>query len=260
MIFKTPTLIAAAALCAATSASASTIVYQDTFDKDGAATNTGIGGGIATAIANSATAHTDTGGVLSASTNGGPQQSLAWSENQFSLKDGFELDVTFNTVAAGNPSFNYSFGIVDEVVFENLKGFIIEDEPNNFVGYGAVLRPNHSTGKPSGLYTDFGTVTKVSNNLVAGLGVSDQTFKLVVNADGSGSATLATTTETYAAGTFSGLFDGSTDGKYHFMVYAQGNNDPGSALQSVKITAVPEPGSLALLGLGGLLITRRRRG
>lgn len=34
--------------------------------------------------------------------------------------------------------------------------------------------------------------------------------------------------------------------------------DPGDPLLS--ITAVPEPGSLALLGLGGLLVARRRRG
>jgi hypothetical protein len=38
------------------------------------------------------------------------------------------------------------------------------------------------------------------------------------------------------------------------------NNTGTLAMDSVGLTLVPEPGSLALLGLGGLMITRRRRG
>lgn len=218
MMFKNSALIGAVVLSAATTVSAATIVYEDTFDNDGIAVNTGVGGGMSSLNSNGGSLHTDTG-VLGAQTASGPRQSAAWTTDQFALTGGFELDVTFTTVATGNPSFTYGFGIVDEVVFDELKGFIIVDGTNNFIGYGAALRPTHATGKPSGLYTDFGTVTSVSTGLGASLGTT-QTFNLVVNADGSGSATLGTVTETYAAGTFSGLFSGSTDGEYHFAVYA----------------------------------------
>ncbi|MCE2654094.1 MAG: MYXO-CTERM sorting domain-containing protein [Planctomycetaceae bacterium] len=40
----------------------------------------------------------------------------------------------------------------------------------------------------------------------------------------------------------------------------QGNGQTdGFALQVVSFTAVPTPGSAALLGLAGILVTRRRR-
>lgn len=39
-----------------------------------------------------------------------------------------------------------------------------------------------------------------------------------------------------------------------------GNVGADAALKALSITEVPEPGSLALLGLGGLMIARRRRG
>jgi len=41
---------------------------------------------------------------------------------------------------------------------------------------------------------------------------------------------------------------------------AFGGANGGEVLRSFTITVIPEPGSLALLGLGGLLIARRRRG
>jgi len=39
-----------------------------------------------------------------------------------------------------------------------------------------------------------------------------------------------------------------------------GGSSPQAALDNIVLTAVPEPGSLALMGLGGLCILRRRRG
>lgn len=49
----------------------------------------------------------------------------------------------------------------------------------------------------------------------------------------------------------------TTDGSGNVVITV--GNSP-AVLQALTLTAVPEPGSLALLGLGGLMIARRRRG
>jgi len=74
--------------------------------------------------------------------------------------------------------------------------------------------------------------------------------------DGGGvSPTLQRSTGGSAIGTF-------TTGAGETSITIEGNvvsgSDPGAA--GVVLRVVPEPGSLALMGLGGLLIARRRRG
>lgn len=49
-------------------------------------------------------------------------------------------------------------------------------------------------------------------------------------------------------------------GMINYVGFAGGNSfNSSDSLQSFTLTEVPEPGSLALLGLGGLLVARRRR-
>ena len=49
----------------------------------------------------------------------------------------------------------------------------------------------------------------------------------------------------------------AVDGSYHFVALSQGN--PGLTLNSVTLETIPEPSSIALIGLGGLGLLRRRR-
>ncbi|MGE9269178.1 MAG: PEP-CTERM sorting domain-containing protein [Verrucomicrobiales bacterium] len=242
----------------------SAVVFSDSFDNDGS-TNTGVGGEMSSGARNGGTAYTDTGD-LTASTNFGSHQAWAWTANQFDLSDGFSLDVAFTTVAAGNPSFTFSFGIIDEVTATagvggdpGNVGFDNAVSGANAISFGTTTRSSGSVGIDTefgGTFTEFASLTEFNNALNLG---TAQTFNLTVNADGSGSATIDSTTATFTAGTFSGLFDNSTDDEFHFAVYAQGNNDPGGSLQSVTLTTIPEPSSLAMLCLGGFLALRRRR-
>ncbi|MEM9020590.1 MAG: PEP-CTERM sorting domain-containing protein [Planctomycetota bacterium] len=52
-----------------------------------------------------------------------------------------------------------------------------------------------------------------------------------------------------------------TDGSVHVAAYVQDGGTSGGELDidRITLTAVPEPGSLALVGLGGLLVAARRR-
>ncbi len=278
MLKKTILTLPLAAFGLAQIASASTIVYQDTFDDaDGIGTNLGIGGGLISGTnITAADPFDDASGNAVAQTNNGNRVAFAYTANQFNLSGGFTLRVTFTTAAEADtfPSFTSSFGIVDEVTAGvpaaddtaatgNLNAYLFSEsaDPLNTVGFSAANRPNHSSATSPGIYTDFGTLSLASTDLNSAIAWgTTQSFELTVYADGSADFSLDAASGSLAAGSLSSLFTDSTDGEYHFVAYSQGN--PGLSLDEVTLTSletIPEP-SAALLGAFGLLgLLRRRR-
>ena len=77
----------------------------------------------------------------------------------------------------------------------------------------------------------------------------------------NGSTNAFSPTEGYSTYT-SGLLTLATGGTYELKIAANnpaGGYSGGTAVDNVSLTAVPEPSSLALLGLGAVALLRRRR-
>ncbi|MFO0376125.1 MAG: hypothetical protein ACK51N_03660, partial [bacterium] len=73
-------------------------------------------------------------------------------------------------------------------------------------------------------------------------------------------STPANRIPTYSLSAPQSITSGFVPGLNTIDFYVQGNGQTdGFALQVVSFTAVPTPGSAALLGLAGILVTRRRR-
>ena len=114
----------------------------------------------------------------------------------------------FRIATSGNPSFNSSFGIVDEITatapatddtasLNNLNGFLGTTQSGlNAVGFSAVNNAN-----TIGVNTHFGSLanasTVLNSAIVAG---TDQVFTLTVNTDGSAEFDLDGTSGSLAAG------------------------------------------------------------
>lgn len=99
-------LIMASAL--APVAGAATVVYEDTFDNDGLATNSGIGGGLAARTINTAT-YNDSGNLVDTAGANSSNRGVISSINSFNLLNGFILEVHMSgTTTALMQSFGLS--------------------------------------------------------------------------------------------------------------------------------------------------------
>jgi len=172
-----------------------------------------------------------------------------------------------NSGASGRPAHVQPLGNQDGNSAHDSAYLIVEKGSSNDVHTFTITIPDlgGQTVNLTNLSFDFGEVGPdngaptwtISSDLGGGT-ITPNT----ANGDGTGnwntdSASLA------LAGTFSGL--NNTSVTFTLSNAAGGNNNTntwGTWIDNVTLTGevVPEPGSLALMGLGGLLIARRRRG
>ena len=224
-----------------------TVVYQDTFDNDGLATNTGIGGGLQefNATNGGATGLTVVDdGNLSTPSTGHNNRGNFFSLNTFDLTGGFtltaELDLLSGSTLSGNAS-RAMFGLISDAT-----------TPGRF---GNIVQPDSIAFSPVG---DFdGLVyegTEIDNTLSLDATTGFQTVAISVAANGLD--------YTYSvdgvseSGTLASAFDFTEE---YRIVGAFQDAESFTVYESITLEVVPEPSSAALLGLGGLALILRRR-
>lgn len=254
-INNNPVLLAAVALLSMPGlADAATIVYQDNFDNDGLATNTGIGGGLF-AYDRQGGPWLDNG-VLDSNRNGNNDRGNAISINAFDLTGGFTLEVTYEIDDVTTTDANRAIiGLIDstDVPATQTNTTYITDFLNrdlNMYGIGLNLTVQNAT---QGLnFADGTDLVGLSNAQTISTGT--HTCVLTVDSDSNWSYSIDGAPAT--TGAVPGGFNFATD--YQFVTFMQDNHNH-LKIDSVTLTAVPEPAALSLLGLAGLALTLMRR-
>ncbi len=185
----------------------------------------------------------------------------------FQSDGGFTLDVSFQQDSAAPSRFDFGL-VADTYTPDGAVGWLSQADLGAYgVGFttsgsvastagGDVLAFNDgSTAK-----NEFSSITELST-LQGNIAYNAlQTISFTVTATGwsySKNGAAATT------GTFATAFD--TSKNYRFVAYQQVSssttptNGEDSYYSDIKLTAVPEPSSAALLGLGGVALILRRR-
>lgn len=241
--------------CALGTTASANIVYQDNFDDDGLATNTGIGGGMS--FFNAQGSLWDDDGSLSYTNTGdGGDRAYVASNNTFAVSGGFILTVEW-TGSGTFPELT-SFGLVagdpvGDSTSEDILATAIDGESAYAIGIElGNLFENADNNVEQGLkFNNNGTVALLSDS--QSLSASGP-HTLVLTVDAAGNFSYSVDGAPASTGSTGGL---DLSANYRFYAYGQWEE---LTIDSVTLeTPVPEPTSLALLGLGGLLIARRRR-
>ena len=158
---------------------------------------------------------------------------------------GFTLDVTFRWTDTSPTRFD--FGLVDAAYTISASNAWLT---SSLAGaYGVGFSP--TIGANDGLFfnNDAGNLTTLST-AQGDITTATQTFSMTIT-DTTWSYSLNGATATTGTHTF------DTSRSYRFTAHAQSNN--GATFDNITVTAIPEPSSTALLGLGGLALALRRR-
>jgi hypothetical protein len=276
--FSCLTLLAAGAIAVPMSTHAATLL-DDTFGDGNLATNPDIGGAspLEQNGAGAGGTVTETGGVVEVVGGTGNKNIGIRSSNDFDLSDaGLTYTATWEvarwvesgTSSGSNPNrLFFALQTDDGFLFtadpEESRVYLIIDA----LGDQAVFEYNNRSGGTNVAIND----TQALANLGAGTTAGDTDgFTVTMTFDSTGYT--ATTTglnadsEVNLSDTWANLGTDyatvfGTDGQMHVSSYIQDTVGDGGEydIDRVTLTAVPEPGSLALLGLGGVLVAARRR-
>lgn len=243
-MFVTRILFFAFSVAFVCSQASAEIVYQDSFDNDGIAANTGIGGGVASGTS-SGISFIDDGDLSGGTATAGFARTNFSSVNAFNLTGGFSLEVTYTQASnvAGNssppfPSNHFSLGLATVSSTGTDDFFSTDSATPNFDGIGFSLgsrADNVTEGLLQANEDANYTVLDNFNNPVTQsetFGPGPITFTLTVDGDGNYSYSLGNLTG-------SGTTTLNLNQNFYFRGRTQGSD--GNSVQSVTLTAAEQP-------------------
>lgn len=227
------------------------IVYQDSFDNDGLASNSGTGG---TLTSNSIRQHSwsDNGSLLfteTANTNF-QNRALVFTNNSFQSSVGFQLEVDFLFTNNGGASA-LSFGLIrEDANLATYNGFHPYLSDTSVYSFGI----NTDTGNLG--FTDASTVSLLDDGVIGTSGTSRNVILTIVS-DGATGADWSWSLDGVSQGSGNiAIFDFASG--YRFAAYGQ--DDQGDkSISSVTLSTIPEPSSLLLLGISFTAMLARRK-
>jgi hypothetical protein len=250
---KITSLITAGILGTSLASQAATIVYQSDFTGSTVGDAGLTSGGASGAIWNIES------GNLNANFPGGGDRATVRNIGGYGLDPGYigyTVDVTFNQTTSSN---DFTIGLFDVSTGNWNYG-------NDFMQDGTTNQPYaiaFSTDGPLENANDNRDVLSFYNGSTTST-LSDAQGNIKFGQDTTLSLTITADSWSYslngvAATTGSGSFDMSKS--YAFAAYGHqtGSALNGSYISNITITAIPEPSSTALLGLGGLALMLRRK-
>jgi hypothetical protein len=240
------------------------ILYLDTFDGDGLAVNTGIGGGAGYVLMYKASWE-DSGLGLQFDTtrNHSATRAIAYSLNTFPATNGFELTVNYNCSQVTDNSDNqFSFGLVRDDLDVSTYGTAGELNPfgvwtqTNLYSVGINVMAD--TGiVTNGLYSNTGTNAALlgAGTTVAG---TDVTVVMHIEDNGAGGADVSWSVDDVDQG--SATIDGFDFSKSYAFVTFASDQEIEPIINSVKLNAATElplepPVISAAMASGGLVMS-----
>ena len=251
-----PACLAIAGL-AISSAQASVVLFSDGFDSgsvaQGGHSSNDIGAGVWEATSGtlwtiSGSALTNSGTSATARNNEGPiAQFLDISSITDTSLNQLQLDVNFTTATAS------------EKLFLHLRGYILGTVPGSPVSINNNGATNGNSWNDAHTNTDWTIYNLHSgqlNNHPSDYSWSGAAYQL-----SDGVAGAHSLSETFDMSGYAAEANNIANFDYLGIIITRDalGTSPSVSIQDFSLTAVPEPGSLALLTLGGLLIARRRR-
>jgi hypothetical protein len=157
---------------------------------------------------------------------------------------GFTLDATF--AYTDNTPVRFDFGLVDAAYTISASNAWLSSALTDAYGVGF----SSTIGATDGLFFNNGTSVSALSTAQGNIATTTQTFSMTITAT-TWSYSLNGATATTGTHTF------DTSRSYRFTAHAQSNDQ--ATFDNITVTAIPEPGTYALLGLGGLAYALRRR-
>ncbi|WP_411826914.1 hypothetical protein [Luteolibacter sp. AS25] len=211
------------------------VLYQDSFDNDGLATNAGTGGGAANRTIQGHSWNDDGNATFSTSGTSYTRRAILYSTNTFQSDTGFVMRVNFKTGSVGSSlAHNLSFGLISsETDLSTYTGFNPFRVDTSVYSIGANVTADGGTATRGLNFADQATVTTLDQSGTRVQFQAGQTCEVTIEIGKGGYWCYRIDGIYEASGVLPEGFDLTKN--YRVAVYGQDDNGGGKAIESIQL-------------------------